>query len=158
MANGGKRKGAGRKPGGKNKKTLEQKAVQDAFNQRVMNVADALFNAQLSLAIGSVKVFRVDKVEGENGKTKKVHVLVTDADEIKDVLDETEGEGGTVGDCFYLVTDVAPYNKAIDSMLNRALGKPTESLDIGNKDGKPFETKYIVEVVNDSADKKDSDK
>jgi hypothetical protein len=146
MQNGGKRPNAGRKKGGKNKKTLEQRAVQEAFNLRVMNAADALFHAQLSLAVGSVKVFRVDEEEIGEGKTKKVHTLVLDDDEIKQVLDETEGAGGTVGDEFYFVQTVPPDNRAIDSLLNRALGKPRESHDL-TTNGKDLNTSFTINVI-----------
>lgn len=139
MASGGKRPGSGRKPGSKTKKTLEKQAIQEAFNQRVMAQADALFNAQLALAVGSVKVFRVDEEEDDNGKTKRVHTLVTNTDEIKKVLDETEGTAGMVGESYYFVSDVMPQNTAVESMLNRTLGKPKESVEHMGKDGGPIE-------------------
>ena len=152
MQNGGKRPGAGRKRGSKNKKTLEKAAIVEAFNQRVMTHADALFNAQLALSIGSIRVFRIDETEDDKGKTKREHILVTDAEEIKSVLDEFDGVGsGIVEDNFYFVTNVPPDNRAIDSMLNRALGKPKETREISGLDGKPIEAKFIVEIVrNDS--------
>lgn len=130
MQNGGQRPNAGRKRGGKNKKTLEKQAITEAFNQRVMIAADSLFHAQLTLALGSVRVFRVDEIE--DGKSKKrIHTLVEDVDRIKEVLDETDGSGGaTIEDDYYFVQQVSPDNKAIDSLLNRALGKPKDSLDV----------------------------
>lgn len=135
--NGGKRPGAGRKPGSKTKATLEKQKVAEAFNQRVMLKADALFNAQLTLAVGSMKVFRIDE-EGEGKSKKRVHVHVTDADEIKALLDEHDGQAGVVNDAFYYFSDVLPDNKAIDSMLNRALGKPKETVEHSNPDGSPL--------------------
>lgn len=125
---GGKRKGAGRKQGSKNRATLEQQAVVEAFNQRVMHKADELFNAQFRLAIGSAKVFRIDEEEVEKGKTKRVHVHVTDADEITKLLDEHEGEAGEVDGTYYYFVDVLPDNRALDSLLNRGLGKPAETV------------------------------
>lgn len=150
MQNGGKRPGAGRKKGSRNKKTLEKQAVQEAFNQRVLVQADALFNAQLTLAVGSVRVFRVDEEEGDNGKTKRVHTLVTDPSELKDVLDATNGSSGIVGDDYYLVTNVAPDNRAIDSMLNRALGKPKDSVELTGKDGGPIEATFRITTEHNS--------
>lgn len=123
---GGKRPGAGRQYGSKNKATLEKKAVQEAFNQRVMLKADALFNAQFSLAVGASKVFRIDE-EGEGKNKKQVHTLVTNEDEIKALLDEHEGGAGEVGGSYYYITTSPPDNKAIDSLLNRALGRPKET-------------------------------
>lgn len=148
MQNGGKRPGAGRKPGGKNKKTLEKIAIQEAFNQRVLTQADALFNAQLALAVGSIKVFRIDEEEDDKGKPKRVHTLVTNPKEIKEVLDENEGGAGIVGDSYYFVSDVMPQNVAVESMLNRTLGKPKDSVELTGKDGKDLlPEKFVVEVV-----------
>lgn len=127
--NGGKRPGAGRKPGSKTKATLEKEKVAEAFNQRVMAKADALFNAQLTLAVGSMKVFRIDETEGEGGKKKREYTHVTDPDEIKRLLDEHDGGNGVVDGAFYYFSEVMPDNRAIDSMLNRALGKPKETLE-----------------------------
>lgn len=126
---GGQQPGAGRPKGSLNKSTLEQQKVAEAFNQRVMAKADALFNAQLTLAIGSIKVFRIDEIEAENGKKKREHIHVTDAVEIKRLLDEHDGANGLVEGVYYYFTDVLPDNRAIDSMLNRALGKPKETLE-----------------------------
>lgn len=131
---GGKRAGAGKKLGSKTKATLEKQKVAEAFNQRVMNKADALFNAQLTLAVGSMKVFRIDE-EGEGSKKKRVHAHVTDVDEIKALLDEHDGSAGVVDGVFYYFSDVLPDNKAIDSLLNRALGKPKETVEHSNPDG-----------------------
>ena len=134
MPPGGKRAGAGRPRGGKNRATLEKAAILEAFNQRVMTKANELFDAQLSLAVGSAKVFRIDEEETEGGKKKRVHVLVTDADEIKELLDEHEGLNGEVNGAFYYFTTVSPDNKAIEAMLNRALGKAPEKLIITPED------------------------
>lgn len=128
--NGGKRQGAGRKLGSKSRATLEQRKVLEAFNQRVMAKADALFNAQLTLAVGSMKVFRVDETEGDNGKKKREHVHVTDPEEIKALLDEHDGAPGVVDGVYYYFQEVAPDNKAIEAMLNRALGKAIDKIEI----------------------------
>lgn len=127
---GGVQPGSGRPKGSLNKSTLEQRKVLEAFNQRVMAKADALFNAQLTLAVGSVKVFRIDETEGENGKKRREHVHVTDSEEIKGLLDEHDGGPGVVDGTYYYFSDVLPDNKAIEAMLNRALGKAADKLEI----------------------------
>lgn len=134
MPNGGARPGAGRPRGRKSKRTLEQAKVQEAFAQRVMRHADDLFNAQFSLAVGSAKVFRVDE-EGEGKNKKRVHALVTDADEIKAFLDEHDGGSGEVDGSYYYITTASPDNKALDSLLNRGLGKPKDTVEHQNPDG-----------------------
>lgn len=146
MARGGKRPGAGKPKGSKDKATLEKQKVQEAFNQRVMAKADALFNAQLYLAVGSMKVFRIDETNDGKGKTKREHVHVTDADEIKALLDEHDGMNGVVDDVYYYFTDVLPDNKAIEGMLNRALGKPTEKHEHGGEGGGPITVKVVYET------------
>lgn len=128
-AHGGKRQNAGRPKGKPNAKTLERTIIQEAFNQRVMAHADSLFHAQFGLAVGSVQVYRVDE-EKDGNKTKRVHTLIKDPKEIKAVLDENEGSSGVVGEDFYIVSPVMPDNRAIDSLLNRSLGKPKDSLDV----------------------------
>lgn len=158
MAKGGKRPGAGRRVGSKNKATLEKAAIQEAFNQRVMVQADSLFNAQLSLAVGSVKVFEVVETKDGN-RTKREHFLVTNTERIKEVLDGFDGVGsGVIDDTYYLVSNVLPDNRAIDSMLNRALGKPKDTMEYSGIDGSPIENKIVVEVVNGSRTRKNPNK
>jgi hypothetical protein len=133
------RKG-GRPKGALNKATLEKAKVQAAFEQRVMANADRLFNAQFSLAVGTSKVFRVDEV-GSGKDKKRVHSLVTNEEEIKAFLDECEGGSGEVNKVFYYITTAQPDNKALDSLLNRGLGKVKETHELTGKDGKPIEHK-----------------
>lgn len=152
---GGKRPGAGRPKGKPTKATLEKQKVLEAFNQRVMAKADALFNAQLMLAVGSMKVFRIDEVEGEGGKTKREHVHVTDPDEIKALLDEHDGISGTVDGVYYYFTDIAPDNKSIEAMMNRAFGKPKENYEHSGIDGASIEV--VVKHVQSGVKKTDRD-
>lgn len=131
MPPGGKRTGAGRKPGGKNKATLEKQAIQEAFNQRVLLHADDLFNAQYKLAVGAQVVMRIDETQGKKGgEPKREHVLVTDAKEIKSLLDEHDGGDGEVDGTYYYFRTVPPDNRALDSLLNRTLGKAKDSVDL----------------------------
>ena len=51
---GGLRLGAGRKPGRLSIKTLKKMAIKRELDQRVMNKADQLFNAQYAKAVGSI--------------------------------------------------------------------------------------------------------
>ena len=126
---GGARQGAGRKPGGMNRATLHRNAAREALTQRILSDADALYLAQRTLAVGSLRVFRID--EGPRG-AKANHTLVTDPDEILRLLNEHGGpdvsDGGTVNGKFYFFSTVLPDNRALDSLFNRALGKPTEHI------------------------------
>lgn len=149
MKNGGKRPGAGRPKGRKSAKTLEKMAIQEAFNQRVLLHADNLFNAQYKLAVGSQRVFRIDETTNKTGQViKKEHVLVTDPNEIKSLLDEYDGGDGVVDGSYYYLQAVPPDNRALDSLLNRTLGKPKDSVELTGKDGKDLvPEKLIVEIV-----------
>ncbi len=132
MPRGGKRENAGAPKGTIQRRSLEKSAVVRALRERTMAHADNLFNAQLTKAVGSVMVFRVDEEEIGNGKTKRVHIHITNPDEIKRVLDENEGGAGKVGDDYYFVTNIPPDNKAIDSMLDRTFGKATQPVEVSD--------------------------
>lgn len=122
---GGARKGSGRKKGQIDKTTLERLHVLMAYKQRILKNADKLFNAQNALAQGVTYLYRVDET-GEGKNKKREHILVTEPDEIKEVLDETDGAGGTVNESYYYITTKQPDNKAIDSLLDRVFGKSTQ--------------------------------
>lgn len=133
---GGKRPNSGRSKGSKNKNTIEQKKAEEALKQRILTSIDRLFNAQIALAEGVNYLYRIDETEDSKGKKTREHVLVTDPEEIKEVLDDTEGAGGVSGENYYYITTKAPENKAIDSMLDRVFGKARQNigLDGGEKD------------------------
>ncbi len=145
---GGKRPGAGRKKGSKSPQTLEREEVLRQFRQRAMRSADLLFDAQMTLARGQTFLYRIDKEwiktgVSKNGEEKgwwksKKPVLVTDKDEIQEYLtnkDEGDNENEE-GSSYYFLTAKEPNNQAIDSILDRSLGKPTQP--IGGEDGKPI--------------------
>ncbi len=133
MPRGGKRQNAGAPKGTIQRRSLEKSAVARALRERTMAHADNLFNAQLTKAVGSVMVFRVDEEETGGGKTKRVHTHLTDPDEIKRVLDKNEGGAGIVGNDYYFVTNIAPDNRAIDSMLDRTFGKAMQPVEVSDQ-------------------------
>jgi hypothetical protein len=151
MQHGGKREGAGRKPGQLEQKTIEKIHVKKAFDRRVMRHADELFNAQFSLAVGSTYIYRVEETTGANGKIKREHILVTNPQEIKEVLDENEGMSGKVGDNYFIVTTAAPDNRAIDSLLDRTFGKAQQSVEIKDEreDGEDIRIMLAIGSVKD---------
>ncbi len=125
MPRGGKRIGAGKPVGTKNRETLTKEAIAAGVRQRIMQNADKLLTAQFTKAFGSVQIFQVIK-KGE----KYEHEIVTDATVIKEVLDEGQGMNCTTDRGFFIVTEIPPETKAIDSMLDRALGKAAQSIEI----------------------------
>ncbi len=128
--NGGKRPGAGRPKGKLNAKTLEKTAVRDAFNQLVMRSATRLFNAQLDLALGEKQLF-VKYFVGEGKDRKSVVQVVTDPELIKEYLIDdgaTLNASGT--DEYYYISTKPADNRAIQALLDRALGRAPDKLEI----------------------------
>jgi hypothetical protein len=125
------RKG-GRPKGRKSAATLEREAVQRAFNQRVMEHADRLFDAQLAAAVGVTMLFKRPKGGGQA-------VRVTSHAEIRKFLDrhgpagEVEQDDGT----YYFLATEKPNAEAVDRLLNRGLGKPADTVDLKGE-ARPF--------------------
>jgi hypothetical protein len=120
--NGGARPGAGRPKGKLNKLNEQRQKAKKRFIERVNKMVDELFNAQASIAKGVSYLYRVDK--DDKGKDMEA-VLVTDPGEIKSYIDGAGDE-----DSYYYITTERPDNRALDSMLNRAFGKPEEHIDL----------------------------
>lgn len=132
---GGARENAGRPKGSKNKATLEQQKVKEAFNQRVMLHADRLFNAQMNLAVGEqVLMVKVTERNSKGNVIRTYHEQVTDVELIKQYLDYEEGINDTESpddeNNFYYLTTKSANNQAIDSLLNRALGKAPDKIEV----------------------------
>ena len=140
--NGGARPNSGPKKGAVYAKTLEKRAAIEEFRKRVRKNLDKIYNSQLNLALGRTYVYEI--VETGSGKDKKrEHVLVTDPDEIREVLDNGSG---TLDDSYYYITTKDPDNKAIDSLLDRAFGKAQQSLD--HTTGGESINKILVEFID----------
>lgn len=142
MANGGRRPGAGRKPGSLSRKTIERKMVEEALHRRILGAVDRIFNAQLALAEGINYLYRIDEI-GTGKDKRREHVLVTDPEEIKQVLDETDGTGGTTDSGYYHISTKAPDNKALDSMLDRVFGKPTSKTELTGPGGSEIKVQLV---------------
>lgn len=129
MAKGGKRPGAGRPKGRKDNATLEKERVLEAMRQRIMGKADDLLNAQFSLAQGNHYLFRIDTETDSKGKrTKGKPELVTDPEEIRDYLDQ--GPALNTETEYYFMTTATPDNQAINSLMDRTFGRPTQSVEV----------------------------
>lgn len=142
---GGARDGAGRPKGSMNSDSKERMKVKAAFIQRVNKNADRLFNAQFDLAIGE-KYLMVKRVEGE-GKNRKTWVeVVTDVETIKDYLDD-DGEtlNKDAGEDFYYLTTKPANGMAIDSLLNRAIGKPEDKVLMGEDPDNPLPSPVVAD-------------
>lgn len=136
---GGKRDGAGRKPGRLNEKTLEAMATKKEYQERVRRNADKLFNAQLSLATGTQMLFVIHT--DSKGNRRKPE-MITDPALIQRFLEENEGVAGElqtdkdkrdskskVEDYYFLTTKI-PDSRTISDMLDRTFGKADANIDI----------------------------
>lgn len=142
MARGGKRPNSGRPKGSKDPQTIAREKVTEALNQRVFQIADSLLTPQISLAKGQQFLYKIEKTKvvgpkgGVSYKAEKPK-LVTSELEIQDYLDylvnvangdlEDDQDPGAT---YYFITTKEPSNMAIDSILNRTLGKPKDSVDV----------------------------
>jgi hypothetical protein len=123
------RKGGLARRGKKNKKTLDKEISLERIRQRVFAMSDKLVDAQAVIALGTWKMLR--PFIGEDGLPHTE--TIRDMDAMQDLIDN-----GIHGKDYLIVAGTEPDHKAADALLNRAYGKPTETLDLGNKDDEPF--------------------
>jgi hypothetical protein len=105
-----------------NKKFAKEK-TREMIDHLIMSKTSALIRAGLSLAIGQQFIYKYDVV------TKK-HILLTNPDEIEEAFNFIQEGGHSVDGNIYLITAKEPDTKAIDMLLNRTYGKPTEKLEV----------------------------
>lgn len=137
---------AGRKKGKKNAVTLEREAVQKAIQEQIMQQAEVLVRSAMIPAKGMNFIYRIDEIKNKQGKVVGTkHRIVKNQEEIAMALDKM-AEGGYDPDGeFYYVTTREPNHKAIQMLLDRALGKSKESIELSNPDGN---LKNIIVIKN----------
>lgn len=111
MTNGGRRPGAGRKKGSKNKTTLDKDALREHVRHRVAAELDPLLDAQITHAKG-IKYLVVRAKQG--GKFLRVTEAMAKRRELADDEELIE------------VWEKDPSVQAFTDLLNRALDKPKE--------------------------------
>ncbi len=139
---GGKRPNSGRPKGSKDPQTIVKEKVIEAINQRVYKIADSLLTPQISLAKGQQFLYKIEKTKivgpkGGISYRNEKPALVTDEWEIQVYVDSlVDKANGDIEDhndpsaTYYYITAKEPNNMAIDSIFNRTLGKPKESVDV----------------------------
>lgn len=131
-------KKGGRKKGGKNKKTLILEQAQKEFDIQVAKIAKQLLLAQATEALGARQLIRKDEIYNKKGKMVKVEFnVVTDPKEMERVFNEWQDIDGSgeVDGKFYMTTIDKPNYRASDALLNRAFGRPKETVKLsGDKD------------------------
>jgi hypothetical protein len=123
------------RPPGKTPKRLERDAELERIRQHVYNNADKLVATQMSIAHGTNYIVKITKTA-----TGLQSELVTDpkelAEALKLILDpKKEGKGDKK--LYYQIRTDKPDARAIENLLDRAFGRPTQPLEQGDKE-KPF--------------------
>lgn len=129
---------------------LDRKQILKEVQQRILNAADVLINAQLSRARGQTFLYKIEKyyetVTDDKGKTRRVlrakpPKLVTAEREIRDYLERnTEGPGGGMDlsspeDDYYFITTKEPDSTAIERLFNRVFGNSVQPISLVDDDG-----------------------
>lgn len=110
---------------------MKQKEIMDKM---IYNKTAPLIRAGMSNAMGQNFVYRIDEERDSKDKLiSRKHILVTDPIEIAKALDQIEEGGQDPEGNFYYVTAKEPDIRAIEMLLNRAYGKPKESLQLGGE-------------------------
>lgn len=127
MANGGIRPGAGRKKGFRFPKTLEKLEAREYVRKLVTSKLQPLIEAQVANAQGIQHFFLRDKV------TKQFQ-RITDPDQIEQALNADDAEEGST----YWIFTKDPSVQAFTDLLNRALDKPMEQIQLSGDADKPI--------------------
>lgn len=114
MKHGGKRPGGGRRKGSKNVKTLEKEVAEEALREKIRKRIDPILDAQLDNAQG-IKYLVVRERRG--GKFVRVTESMAKA---------KLGKGEEIIE----VWEKDPSIHAFADLMDRALGKPKEQLDV----------------------------
>lgn len=131
-----------RKKGVKALEEVSKEVIEEEVNKRIGYHAHKLLNAQLSLALGTQHLYKVHVRYKKNGDQEKTHVLVTDPEEIREFLDNP---AKVQGSDYYVITTKAPSETAINSALDRLLGKAsTKIVGATNPDGSEGPIKVVV--------------
>jgi hypothetical protein len=138
MALGGKRPGAGRKPGQSTKQALEKARTLAEVKTRIAQKADHLLNAELLEGLGSFVVMKADPETLE-------YTRVTDEDEIVRFIQEHKGANGKVGDKVYILAAKPGNYKSRQYLFDRAFGRPAQSVEV-TTDPEIVKLKSIIEA------------
>ena len=133
MAHGGKRPGAGRRVGSRNRATkAKAKAeVEDEYRQFMLREREALWRAQRERACG-VYVLLV--------KTETGYQRVTDPDEIA-------AQPATRCTTHWLIEAQAAETTLAKEINNRVMGVPKQTHEVGGTDGPPMAITIVHEQI-----------
>lgn len=112
---------------------IEKHIERKRMEKQIKRITPALVRALITPALGEVVVYKIVEETDSKGKVlSRQHVIVTDKDEIRDALDRRE-ESNIDPDGNYVYITTRPVDvKANIALLDRAYGKPKESVDISH--------------------------
>lgn len=123
-------------------KEINAEEIEETFKKRVALHSNKLLTAMLGAALGEQFLYKVVySIDEVDGKVKRRHVRVTDPEEIQEYLDNPLKIEGS--DYYYIATK-SPDIAAINSLLDRMMGRPTTKV-VGptNPDGSEGPIKII---------------
>ena len=117
---GGKRPGAGMPKGYKTKKTIAKEVAREAIRQTILQHADAMLAAQITHAEGLKYLVTRDK---KTGKFIRVGPAIA-SNSNEETIEVWEKD---------------PSVQAFTDLMNRAIDKPAEHVQVSGSDGGPLE-------------------
>ena len=127
-----KKNPGGRPKGSVSKQTMDEKMAAEYIRTRVKNSLSKLIDSQMNLARGCQYLFKIKKQYDD----KKDRWFIPKFSKPEIVKDKEEmarylaGEFDGKEECdYYFITSEKPDNKALDSLLDRTLGKATQKIE-----------------------------
>lgn len=122
-------------------KEINEEEIEQTFKKRIHLHSNRLLTALLTAAMGEQFLYKVVVASDDQGKFKKKHVQVTDPEEIREYLDNPMDVEGSD---YYYISKKTPDITAINSLLDRMMGRPTTKV-VGpnNSDGSEGPIKII---------------
>ena len=149
-----KGKKRGNKPGNNGRrgyrapKTLERLVSKKLMVQRIVQATDSILNAQLNKARGETFLM----VRGHTGKgrdRKAFTEIVTSLELIKEyVIDDGATLNSKSDDYYYYISRKPADNLSMQNLLDRAYGRPTEKVELGERDDGDLEELSDEELQN----------
>ncbi len=116
-------KKGGREAGSKNARTKLREEVLQELKNHIYKSAKKILNAQSIVAVGTHKMVQMLKGPGD----AIIPRTIRDEEEMQNLLDD-----GVYGVDYVIVMGREPDFRAGDAVLNRAFGKPKETVEIMN--------------------------
>jgi hypothetical protein len=115
-------RGGGMPKGKKTAKTIIKEMAKQEMESYIQKKTAPLLKTLFASALGSYEFFLVENYE--NGQNKKI--LVKDPDIIENILNDPDM---SQGDNYFIARTVQPDTHAAIHLLDRAYGKPSQSID-----------------------------